>query len=48
MTTTNERLTAVLTEVRKTHDRMAEAKATVVQALKMDERLNITDILAHQ
>ena len=47
MSTQNERLTAVLSEVCTNHARMAEAKASVMQALGMDERLNITEILAH-
>lgn len=47
LSTQNERLTAVLTEVHKEQERMTEAKTTVMQALGLGNALNITDILAH-
>ena len=43
---TNERLTAVLTEVHREQDRMQRAKSTVMQALGLTD-LNITDVLAN-
>jgi DNA-binding IclR family transcriptional regulator len=46
LSTQNERLTAVLTEVHHEQERMTAAKSAVMQALGMGD-LNITDVLAH-
>ena len=37
----------MLTEVHHEQDRMQRAKSTVMQALGLNDALNITDILAH-
>ena len=44
----NERLTAVLSEVNREQDRLVKAKTTVMEALGMGDKLNITDVLRTQ
>ena len=48
LSTQNERLTRVLTEVHREQDRMTQAKTTVMQALGLSDALNltVTDLLA--